>query len=130
MALDAISGTGYNSTQYNPRTVVDTSSSSEIELKVMEIPTTTKNSTSDLVDKGQPAVSEKQIKDAISQINSRIREHATRCEFSYHEETRRVSIKVIDESTNEVIKEIPPEDTLRMIEKMWELAGILVDERR
>ena len=54
----------------------------------------------------------------------------TKCEFSYHEETKRVSIKVIDEDTKEVIKEIPPEETLEMIAKMWELAGILVDEKR
>ena len=51
-------------------------------------------------------------------------------EFSYHEETKRVSIKVIDQDTKEVVKEIPPEETLEMIAKMWELAGILVDEKR
>ena len=54
----------------------------------------------------------------------------TKCEFSYHEATKRVSIKVMDKETNEVIREIPPEETLEMVEKMWELAGILVDERR
>ena len=54
----------------------------------------------------------------------------TKCEFSYHEETKRVSIKVIDEDTKEVIREIPPEETLDMVQRVWELAGILVDERR
>ena len=32
--------------------------------------------------------------------------------------------------TKEVIKEIPPEKTLDMIAKAWELAGILIDEKR
>ena len=54
----------------------------------------------------------------------------TRCEFQYHEKTNRVSIKVIDKSTDEVVREIPPEKTLEMVEKMWELAGLFVDERR
>lgn len=54
----------------------------------------------------------------------------TRCEFSYHEATKRVSIKVLDDDTGDVIREIPPEKSLEMVEKMWELAGILVDEKR
>ena len=74
--------------------------------------------------------SEQQIKSAIAQANSKMRSHRTRCEFSYHEETKRVSIKVVDKETQEVIREIPPEETLEMVQKMWELAGILVDERR
>lgn len=75
--------------------------------------------------------SEQQIKSAISQANSKLKtSHRTKCEFSYHEETKRVSIKVVDKDTQEVIREIPPEETLEMVEKMWELAGLLVDERR
>jgi len=41
-----------------------------------------------------------------------------------------VTIKVFDKETEEIIREIPPEKTLEMIEKMWELAGLLVDEKR
>ena len=69
-----------------------------------------------------------QIQSAVSQANSKLRR--TGCQFSYHEPTKRVSIKIIDKETDEVIKEIPPEETLEMVEKMWELAGILVDEKR
>ena len=69
-----------------------------------------------------------QIKSAVSHANNKLRK--TGCQFSYHEGTKRVSITVIDKETNEVIKEIPPEETLEMVEKMWELAGILVDEKR
>lgn len=72
--------------------------------------------------------SKKQIESAVSHANSKLRK--TGCQFSYHEETKRVSIKVVDKETNEVIREIPPEETLEMVEKMWELAGILVDEKR
>lgn len=50
--------------------------------------------------------------------------------FGFHEETNRVMIKIIDRESKEVIKEIPPEKTLDMIAKVWELAGILVDEKR
>ena len=38
-------------------------------------------------------------------------------------------VKVIDEGTDEIIREIPPEQILNMVAKMWELAGLLVDKR-
>lgn len=72
----------------------------------------------------------RRLKSAVDHANTTMKHAKTKCEFSYHEDTKRVSIKVIDEDTKEVIKEIPPEETLEMIAKMWELAGILVDEKR
>jgi flagellar protein FlaG len=79
----------------------------------------------------QNGATDQQIKNAISRANNKIKSiHRTRAEFSYHEETKRISIKVFDEDTDKVIREIPPEETLDMLAKMWELAGILVDEKR
>lgn len=74
------------------------------------------------------AASEASIQDAVNSANRKM-EH-TRCEYSYHKETKRVSIKVINDDTDEVIREIPPEKSLKMLQKMWEMAGILVDEKR
>ena len=68
------------------------------------------------------------VKSAVDDLNKQIRN--TRCSFKYHEETNRISITVIDKDTDEVIKEIPPEKTLDMIAKAWELAGLMVDEKR
>ena len=70
------------------------------------------------------------IKDAVDKVNQKIVPTKTRCEFSYHEETKRISIKVIDQRTEETIREIPPEETLDMLSKIWELAGLMVDEKR
>lgn len=78
--------------------------------------------------KNEHAPSEATINDAISKANRRM-EH-TRCEYAYHKEVNRVSIKVINSDTDEVIREIPPEKALDMLQKMWEMAGILVDEKR
>ncbi len=72
--------------------------------------------------------SEATVDDAVKRANLKM-EH-TRCEYSYHKKTNRVSIKVIDRDTDEVIREIPPEKSLDMLQKMWELAGMLVDEKR
>jgi len=75
-------------------------------------------------------VSEGHIKSEISKANSRLKSHNIKCEFGYHQETNRVTIKIMDKDTSEVIREVPPEQTLEMIQKMWELAGLLIDERR
>jgi flagellar protein FlaG len=68
-------------------------------------------------------------KAVISEINKKINRNTT-AHFAYHEKTNRVMIKITDSETNEIIKEIPPEKTLDMIAKIWELAGILVDDKR
>jgi flagellar protein FlaG len=49
--------------------------------------------------------------------------------FGIHEKTNRVTIKLVDKETKEVIKEFPPEKTLDMIAKCMEIAGVLVDEK-
>lgn len=68
------------------------------------------------------------IKKAVEQINKRSMN--SEAVFGIHEKTNRVTIKIIDKTTKEVIKEFPPEKTLDMIAKAWELAGIMVDEKR
>ena len=63
-------------------------------------------------------------------MNNKLKPTKTRCEFSYHEEVNRVSIKILDRETNEVVREIPPEESIKILEKVYEVAGLLVDEKR
>lgn len=70
------------------------------------------------------------IKSALNDANNRLKPTKTRCEFSYHEEVNRVSIKIRDRETNEVVREIPPEESIKVLEKIYEMAGLLVDEKR
>ncbi|WP_342758467.1 flagellar protein FlaG [Kineothrix sedimenti] len=68
------------------------------------------------------------IKKAVEQLNKKMPH--SEAVFGIHDETNRVMIKIVDRDTKEVIREYPPEETLDMIAKVWELAGILVDEKR
>lgn len=74
------------------------------------------------------------IKVAVDDLNKTVKQasplHHTQLSFKYHEDTNRISITVTDSDTDEVIREIPPEKTLDMLAKAWEMAGLLVDERR
>ena len=69
-----------------------------------------------------------QIKKAVEEINKKMAN--SEAVFGIHDKTNRVTIKIVDKETKKVIKELPPEKTLDLIAKAWELAGIMVDERR
>lgn len=70
------------------------------------------------------------IDSVVSEVNQKMRLTKTRCEYSYDEPTKRVSIKVYDKESDTLIREVPPEKSLEMLQKMWEIAGIIVDEKR
>lgn len=71
-----------------------------------------------------------EVIDAIEKANKAIVGVQTQLEFSIHEGTKEIMVKVINTDTKEVVREIPAEKILDMVAKIWELAGIIVDERR
>lgn len=67
------------------------------------------------------------VKRAVEQMNRKARN--SEAVFGIHEGTNRVTIKIVNKETKEVIREFPPEKTLDMIAKVWDLAGLMVDEK-
>lgn len=88
--------------------------------------TSSKSQNGNASEQEQP--SHEQLKKAVEKINKNLMN--SEAIFGIHEKTNRVTIKIVDKDTKEVIKELPPEKTLDMIAKAWELAGLLVDEKR
>ena len=68
----------------------------------------------------------KQVKDA----NQKLRAYDRRLEFSIHDVTKRIMVKVINTNDDSVIREIPSEKALDMLAYVWKLTGILLDEKR
>ncbi|TAH69452.1 MAG: flagellar protein FlaG [Anaerolineaceae bacterium] len=134
MALEVIKTSTYQSNVSPVANLNDTGGSKSVDVNFELLRNKSTSSIQSITEqddnKESSAASGQHIKSEISKANKRLKSHNTKCEFSYHEETRRVTIKVMDKETEEVIREIPPEKTLEMIEKMWELAGFLIDERR
>ena len=77
---------------------------------------------------GQQMPTNEQLKRAVEEINKKA--NNSEAVFGVHEDTNRITIKIVDKESKEVIKEFPPEKTLDMIAKVWEMAGLLVDEKR
>lgn len=69
------------------------------------------------------------LKKMIADMNKKIRNTNAEAVFGVHEKTNRIMIKILDKDTKEILKEFPPEKTLDMIASIWEMAGILVDEK-
>jgi flagellar protein FlaG len=76
------------------------------------------------------SISDEQLIKTIDRAIKAVEGSATSLEFSIHAKTNQIMVKVLEKDTGRVIREIPPEKTMDMVAKLWEMAGILVDERR
>lgn len=88
-----------------------------------------------VVDRRQEATSAReevpreQVEKAADKLNRLMNLIDKRRVFKVHEKTHQLMIKIIDERTNEVLDEIPPERLLDILSGIAEAAGILVDKR-
>jgi len=119
-----------NPSEYNPANVKAADKLDQTTAVVENAQSKDQNNTSaDANSEQQQQVTNEQIKKAVEKLNKNMMSHSEAV-FGIHEATNRITIKIIDKDTKKVIKELPPEKTLDMIAKVWELAGILVDEKR
>lgn len=82
----------------------------------------------DQTDSGNGHKTSRQLEQAVEKLKKSMMAQ-TEAVFGIHEGTNRVMIKIVDKDSKDVIKEYPPEETLDMIQKVWEMAGIMVDEK-
>lgn len=80
---------------------------------------------------GKPAVdpakaNEEMTKRVAEAMDQYIRSIQRDLEIKIHQETGRIVVRVISHETGEVIREIPPEDMLKLAEKMDEMTGGLL----
>ena len=70
------------------------------------------------------------IDNLVDTLNSAAKSVNERVSFRFHEKTNRVIMKFTNSETNEVIREIPPKEMIRLLEHMHDLIGMFVDESR
>ena len=133
-ATRAASSTNYQTSQVNSVEAVNESAaqgnSTDVAAQVATVKSKDDSNNQDNTGKGDDTKKEptnEQIKKAVEDLNKKMKN--TSCEFGIHDATNRVTIKIVDKDSKKVIKEYPPEETLDMIAKAWELAGLMVDKR-
>jgi flagellar protein FlaG len=67
------------------------------------------------------------VKAALKSFNEILK--PTHLEFQMHDEAGRYFVKIVDDKTQEVIKQIPSEEFLKMISETSDQLGLLVDQR-
>lgn len=66
---------------------------------------------------------------AIKRVNESVMGLNVELDYSVHDKTKSVMIKLIDKETNEIVREIPPEKLLDAFVFRMELVGLYVDEK-
>ncbi|HON78748.1 MAG TPA: flagellar protein FlaG [Spirochaetota bacterium] len=79
---------------------------------------------------GKQEISEINIHDLAETLNSAAKSVNRRMAFSVNDKTNRVVIKVINTENNEVIREIPSKELIRVYEHIHDMIGLFVDEAR
>lgn len=74
-------------------------------------------------------INDEMLNKAVEAANKTLAKHNNFIERSVHDVTKTVMYVMKDTETDEVIREFPPKKIQDMIAKMWELAGLFVDEK-
>ena len=139
MAIEAIKGAGmvYQGSTSTAQIKEQAQGRTEVSSADNQVVETSGDSAGDAGAQGQAQLAAQkqneknmQLKKAVDDINKSALADQSEAVFGIHEKTNRVTIKIVDKKTKEVIKEFPPEKTLDMIAKVWEMAGLMVDEKR
>lgn len=65
----------------------------------------------------------------VDSMNELLDNNNTTIKFNLHEDLGRMYVQVVSRDTDEVVKEIPPEQFLDMVASMLKHAGLLIDKR-
>lgn len=145
MAIEAISGAGMTyqgsastaqmKTEAQPKVEITENALTAEKIAKDTVTISTKETSGDRSEDGNQQNSQQlaqnaQIRKAVEDINKSAIKEQSEAIFGIHEATNRVTIKIVDKKSKDVLKEYPAEKTLDMIAKVWEMAGLMVDEKR
>lgn len=71
----------------------------------------------------------REIGKAVDDLNKLMESNQTHLKFQMHDKLKEYYVEVINDSTNEVIKQIPSKKLMDVAAKIQEMVGILVDEK-
>ena len=80
--------------------------------------------------KAEHLFDEKQLPEIVQKLNNEVNPHLEGVSFSYHEKTKRIIVKIINKETNEIVREFPSKDAIKMLEHLREYLGVFIDESR
>ncbi len=74
-------------------------------------------------------VDSKVIEQIVEELKNKLSMLNTQLEIKIDKETQMTVVKVVDRTTNKVIRQIPPEYILKIAKYLDEIAGLLLEEK-
>ncbi|WP_066192338.1 MULTISPECIES: flagellar protein FlaG [Gracilibacillus] len=74
-------------------------------------------------------ISSDQLNGMVEGLNSFLESTQTSIRYELHEKLDRYFVKIVDQDTEEVVREIPPEKMLDVYASMFEYMGFIVDKK-
>ncbi len=74
-------------------------------------------------------VNQKELEKTIVNINKMIESMDTSLQFYIHKDSGRIAVKVINNKSKEVIREIPSEEILNLAAKLNDTTGLIIDKK-
>ena len=90
---------------------------------------TKETSKPDVTVEGSALYDRADLANAVDKINEKVQRVLREIKFSVDDKSDRVVIKVIDQQTKEVIREIPPEQIIEMAQDLDKSQGMLLHEK-
>ncbi|GAX87220.1 flagellar protein FlaG [Lebetimonas natsushimae] len=71
----------------------------------------------------------KELQKVVEELNKALNPLNTSLKFKFNDKIDFLTVQVVDTKTNETIREFPPKEALRLMEKMREIVGMLFDKK-
>jgi len=106
--------------------------SSDYQVKPVEMIPKIKEISLEQQNQPQPqpqALTKENLDKVINSMNDFLRASNSHLKFQYHDGLKEYYVSIVDDITNEVVKEIPPKKLLDMYAAMTDYLGLLVDRK-
>ncbi|ENH98417.1 flagellar protein FlaG [Gracilibacillus halophilus YIM-C55.5] len=95
----------------------------------LAVSTSAEARSNDHVQLSKDSLGRDQAQELVDGLNSFLEPTFTNIQYEYHEKLDDYYVQVINQETDEVIKEIPPKKLLDVYAAMAEMMGFIVDEK-
>ncbi|WP_078543856.1 flagellar protein FlaG [Litchfieldia alkalitelluris] len=122
MSVNQVSGNGVVSNSYEMSKVESTNKKTDIAKEFLsQIQTQQPNETT--------SISKTELEDVVTNMNKFLSISHTSLKFQLHDELNEYYVTVVDDKTQEVVREIPSKKILDIYAAMTEFVGVAVDKK-
>ncbi|NPA88218.1 flagellar protein FlaG [Caminibacter pacificus] len=82
-----------------------------------------------LQDKKSKEEIQKELQQVVEELNKAMNPLNTDLKFRFNDKVDELVVEVVDKKSDQVIREFPPKEALKLMEKMRELVGMLFDKK-